>query len=109
MHAERILQLKQFLENDPNDPFLLYALATEYVKSDADTALAYYEKLLQEHSQYVPTYYHAAALYASLGKQQKAEDTYLKGIETAKAAGDAHALRELQSAYGNWQFEQEEE
>lgn len=108
MHAERINQLKSFLEAEPNDPFLLYALATEYAKSEADTALFYYEKLLKEHPTYVPTYYHAAALYSGLGDQEKAEETYLTGIETAKKAGDSHALRELQSAYLNWQFEQED-
>ena len=105
MHAERINQLKSFLEKEPNDPFLIYALATEYAKTEPDTALAYYEKLLNEHASYVPTYYHAAALYAHLGEQEKAEETYLKGIETARQAGDSHALRELQSAYSNWQFE----
>lgn len=109
MHAERIIQLKKYLESDPNDPFLLYALATEYVKSDPEMAKSYYEKLLLEHPSYVPTYYHAAALYANLGMQEKAEKTYKKGIETARQANDAHALRELQSAYSNWQFEQEED
>ncbi len=108
MHAERIIQLKQFLEKDPDDPFLLYALATEYMKGDTEKARFYYEKLLREHPSYVPTYYHAAALYAYLEEQEKAAATYLKGIETAKLAGDSHALRELQSAYANWQFEQED-
>ena len=108
MHAERINQLKSFLKVEPNDPFLIYALATEYAKSEPETALIHYEKLLREHPSYVPTYYHAAALYDQLGNQEKAEETYLTGIETAKLAGDFHALRELQSAYTNWQFEQED-
>lgn len=109
MHAERILQLKKFLADDPEDPFLLYALATEYIKKEPRTALSYFEKLLHEHPAYVPTYYHAAALYAELDMQQAAEATYQTGIEKAREAGDAHALRELQGAYTNWQFEQDEE
>lgn len=108
MQAERIRQLENFLKEDPNDPFNLYALATEYLKQDAAKAMAFYEKLLQEHPHYVPTYYHAAALYGQLAQADKADATYRKGIATAKKAGDAHALRELQSAYSNWQFEQEE-
>jgi tetratricopeptide (TPR) repeat protein len=108
MHAERILQLKKYLANDPNDPFLIYALATEYVKEEPQTALNYFEKLLKEHPAYVPTYYHAAALYAGLDMQEKAEATYQAGLKAAKEAGDAHALRELQGAYTNWQFEQDD-
>lgn len=108
MHAERITQLLKFLEAEPNDPFLLYALATEYVKHQPDKALAFFEKLLNEHPDYVPTYYHAAALYNELGLQDKAGRSYRAGIEKAREAGDSHALRELQSAYTNWQFEQDE-
>ena len=109
MHAERILQLKKFLADDPQDPFLLYALATEYVGNEPKTALSYFEQLLQEHPSYVPTYYHAAALYAELDLQEEAEKTYLAGLKAAREAEDGHALRELQSAYTNWQFEQEED
>ncbi|WP_017731660.1 hypothetical protein [Nafulsella turpanensis] len=105
MHAERISQLKKFLEDDPNDPFLLYALATEYVKEAPQTALTYFEQLLLEHPDYVPTYYHAAALYTDLDLQDKAEEVYKTGIIKARQAGDSHALRELQTAYTNWQFE----
>lgn len=107
MHAERISQLKKFLEEDPNDPFLLYALATEYVKDDPPTALTYFEQLLVDHPDYVPTYYHAAALYSELNLQEKAEETFKTGILKAEQAGDTHALRELKTAYTNWQFEQD--
>ena len=107
MHAERINQLKKFLEDDPHDPFLLYALATEYLKTDPIRARSFYEQLLKNHPDYVPTYYHAAALYAELGEAKKAENIYQKGIDTARKAGDTHALRELQTAYTNWQFEQD--
>lgn len=31
MSNARITRLLEFLENEPNDPFLNYALATEYV------------------------------------------------------------------------------
>ena len=107
MQTDRIRQLKKFLEDDPQDPFLLYALAMEYVKTDQQEARFYYHKLLDEHSEYVPTYYHAAAFFAHTGEEEKAEATYQKGIEMARKAGDTHALRELQNAYTNWQFEQE--
>ena len=107
MDTDRIQQLKKFLEEDPKDPFLLYALATEYNKINPQEALTFYQKLLNEHPEYVPTYYHAAALYAELGEAEKADATYQKGIEVAQNNHDTHALRELKTAYLNWQFEQE--
>ena len=35
---ERIEQIKTFLKDTPNDPFLSYALATEYVSLGQDTS-----------------------------------------------------------------------
>ncbi|MFA0964278.1 tetratricopeptide repeat protein [Roseivirga sp. BDSF3-8] len=101
----RLQQLLGFLKEEPDDPFLLYAIATEYNGTDTQKALHYYERLLQEHPDYVGTYYHAAALYADIGEQEKAEAIYTKGIKTAGKAGDLKALQELQNAYTNFQME----
>lgn len=95
----RLEQLFDFLKEDPNDPFTLYAIATEYLKSDVQKALTYYEKLLTEHPEYVGTYYHAAKLYADLGRNEEAENTFKKGIEVSEAAGNRNANRELKGAY----------
>lgn len=95
----RLEQLFDFLKEDPNDPFTLYAIATEYLKSDTDQALRYYEKLLIEHPNYVGTYYHTAKLYADLGRNEDALRTFLKGIEVSEAAGNRNANRELKGAY----------
>ncbi|MCU0353862.1 MAG: tetratricopeptide repeat protein [Cytophagales bacterium] len=95
----RLEQLHAFLLEDPDDPFTLYALATEYLKTDVNQALAYYEKLLAEHPNYVGTYYHAARLYADLGRADDAQKTYRKGLEVSQAAGNRNAHRELQAAY----------
>ena len=34
MQSTRLTKLLEFLESDPNDPFVLYALATEYNSSN---------------------------------------------------------------------------
>lgn len=106
-NVERIEQLLNFLKDEPNDPFLLYALAVEYTPSDPTEALRYFEKLLHEHENYTASYYHAAALYASLGDPDKAEKTYRKGIEVCKKQEKTHALTELRSAYMNFLDEKE--
>ncbi|RAU82943.1 tetratricopeptide repeat protein [Pontibacter arcticus] len=99
MNATRLAQLFQFLEEDPNDPFTLYAIATEYRTEDKQKAMEYYEKLLAAHENYVGTYYHAASLYNELGQPDKAESTYKKGILIARQEGNMHAFSELQQAY----------
>ena len=101
MQEQRIVMLQKMLEENPNDPFLLYALALEHRKLDLNQALSWFERLLQQHADYLPTYYHAAALYIDLGQPQEAKLTYQKGIALAQQQQDAHALRELKNAYQN--------
>ena len=100
---QRIEKLLQFLAEDPNDSFTLYALATEYKKTDKQKALEYFEKLLNEHENYVGTYYHAAALYDRLGKENEARLTYQKGMKIAREANNMHAFSELQGAFNKFQ------
>ena len=66
----------------------------------------YYDKLLMDHPTYLGTYYHAAALYAENIDRVKAERIYLKGIELAKQQSENNALRELENAYLNFQFDE---
>ncbi len=105
MSQARLEQLLQFLKEEPHDAFLLYAIATEYTKTNVQQALAYYEDLLQNHPHYVPTYYHAANLYADLDEREKAEQTYQTGIQKAQEQQDTLALRELRNAYQEFLFE----
>ncbi len=114
----RINQLLEFLEKEPNDTFLIYAIATEYLKTDTQKALVYYENLLQNHSDYIPTYYHAAELYANLENYEKANQVYLKGIEICETkVMEAQkqnkvilkSLQELKSAHEIFLMEFEDE
>jgi tetratricopeptide (TPR) repeat protein len=109
MQNERLAQLFKFLEEDPQDPFTLYAIAMEYEKIKPLEALGYYERLLNEHEDYVGTYYHAAKLYAVLGKPEEAEATFKKGLLIAQKHADRHAHRELQNAYNEFLFEEDED
>ncbi|MGB4398677.1 MAG: tetratricopeptide repeat protein [Daejeonella sp.] len=102
MHHIRLQKLLHFLANEPHDPFLKYALATEYLNAkDLDTALGYYEDLLANHPEYVGTYYHAGKLYELLNRKDQAIVTYKKGMEVSRKAGDMHALSELQGVYNS--------
>ncbi|WPP51310.1 tetratricopeptide repeat protein [Catalinimonas niigatensis] len=108
MSQARLQQLFGFLEEDPHDPFTLYAIALEYQKLHDEKARHYFEKLLLEHPDYVATYYHAARFYLDLGLKEKAEQTYQLGIEKAKSQQNMLTLRELQNAYNQYLFEEED-
>ncbi|WP_214070442.1 tetratricopeptide repeat protein [Mucilaginibacter sp. dw_454] len=100
METSRLDKLLEFIKNEPNDEFLKYALATEYLRlNDANRALEYYEDLVTNHPQYAGTYYHLGKLYEALGRKDDAIKTYEKGMEITKAKRDNHAFAELQSIY----------
>lgn len=102
MHRNRLQKLLDFLENEPNDPFLKYALATEYLNSnEPDTALLYYEDLIRNHSDYVGTYYHLGKLYEALDRKNEAIVTYQNGMAIARKLNDMHAFSELQAVYNS--------
>lgn len=100
MQADRLQKLLDFLKDEPNDEFLQYALATEYLRlNDTDKALQYYEKLVADHPNYTGTYYHLGKLYETLGRKDEALTIYQQGIQITRQKRDNHALSELQSAY----------
>lgn len=105
MNPNRIMQLEKFLQEDPTDPFTKYALALEHIDSQKEKSLEFFEDLLKNHSDYIGTYYHAAALYAEMNNRERAETIYQQGIEMAKQLQEAHALKELQSAYMNFLYD----
>jgi tetratricopeptide (TPR) repeat protein len=92
-------QIISFLQSAPEDEFLNYALATEYIaEGNTVEAEAIFQKLIHDHPHYVPTYYHLGKLLERKFDNKSAISIYRLGIEAAKRAKDNHALSELQSA-----------
>jgi len=106
-NLNRIDQLLKFVEEEPDNPFNLYALALEYQNFDSNKAAYYYDQLLKEHESYIPTYYHAAAFYTEQRSLERAKQIFEKGIALSKEQNKAHALKELQNAYQNFLFEED--
>lgn len=107
--VNRLEKLLEFIDNDPNDPFLKYALATEYLRlNNQGEALKFYIDLVQNHEDYVGTYYHLGKLYELRQEQESALKIYQKGMEVAKKIKDHHALSELMGVYNSLQDEMED-
>ena len=100
MSTRRLDQLLTFLAGSPEDPFILYAIASEYVKlKDQDQALVYFQKLLEIKPDYVGAYYHFGRLYESMGEKEQALAIYQQGMSVAKQVQDQHAWSELYTVY----------
>ncbi|TGE15413.1 tetratricopeptide repeat protein [Hymenobacter elongatus] len=94
----RLQQLLGFYAEDPNDAFIIYALATEYRTTEPQRAMEYYQKLLDEHPDYVGTYYHAGKMLEYLQNPEEAEKVYRRGLQVSRKAGQMHAASEIQQA-----------
>ena len=102
----RIDQIRQFLQDSPNDSFLRYALAQELQKQgDVEAAKEAYLWLTDNQPSYVATYYHLGKLLIAQGEKEAALAWFNLGIEQAKAAKELHALSELQSAKLELEYE----
>ncbi len=91
--------LQKMVAARPDDPFPKYGLAMEFKKLERhDEAVAAFERLLDAHPGYVPSYLMFGNLLEALGRAQDAAGIYGRGIAAAEAAGDEHAVGELRAA-----------
>ena len=91
--------LKQFVEQNPTDPFPRYGLAMELKsRGELEAARAEFATLIERASDYVATYLMYGNLLAELGEPEEAGAIYRRGIEVARQAGDGHAASELSAA-----------
>lgn len=99
MEKSRLETLQEFIAANPNDSFVRYGLAQEYVKSgQPEKALDQFQQLLRLNPNYVAAYYHAGQTLEKLGKREEARALYTQGIEVTTRTGDQHAQSELQAA-----------
>lgn len=105
----RLEELHQLQAEEPNDPFLLYALAMEYRQQAPQKMRAYLEQLRAQHPQYPGTYYHLAKAYIEVGELKAARRTFEEGLPVCRQAKKEKLLQELESAYQEFLFEYEDE
>jgi hypothetical protein len=72
MLTDRIMLLEEYLKEDPDDAFILYALALEYIKASShDKAGEYFVKLREKHPDYLPMYYHYGKFFEKTNDKLK--------------------------------------
>ncbi len=102
MSKDRLTTLLDYLQQKPEDSFLLFAVAKEYEqRDDLSQALLHYTKLKSVDPNYIGLYYHLAKLYEAINEDHLAMSTYNEGVELAQKLGDFHALSELNNARTN--------
>lgn len=92
---ERLDELRELLKEDPNDPFLHYALAVEEAKTAPEGLIPKLETLKVQFPDYLP-------IYDRLAREYLAQDDEVTCLSNAKAAlklaleqGNAIAVREM--------------
>jgi hypothetical protein len=83
------------LAEDPNEPFLHYAICLEIMKKDGDAALPLFRELLLAHPSYLPAYFQTARLMAENGLTNEAVEVLDLGLPVAESQADFHALSEM--------------
>lgn len=96
----RLEQLRNFLKESPQDPFLKYAYTMELLKlGQEEQAAEGFEDLVSNHEDYVGTYYHYGKFLDARGQKDLALEIYEKGMEIAQSKRNFHALGELKNAH----------
>ena len=102
----RLNKLLDLLKQDPDDSFLLFAVAKEYEKNGNDTeAILKYTSIIGKDPGYIGTYYHLAKLYALTEEREKALTIYHLGIKECKKVNDMHSMAELTTAMANYEMD----
>ncbi len=105
----KLRKLALLIKENPNDSFSKFALALEFIKiGNNNKALALFENIEENDPEYVGVYYHLGKLYAEIGENKNAIDTYKKGIEVSTNQQDNHSKAEIQSALFELEMELED-
>lgn len=96
--VDRLTELRAMLADEPDDVFLLYAIAQEHARqNDLPQAVAFYDRVIEVDPAHGYAYYHKARCQQARGDVSGARDTILAGLSQMRLSGDAHAAGELEA------------
>lgn len=104
-NLDRLQLLRDFIEEEPENPFNYYALALELREKEPNEAVFLFDFILENHADYLPVYFPAAHFFAELNQIQKVKEIFEKGIALAELKKETKTLKELKNAFQNFLFE----
>ena len=91
----RMAHIEALLTDEPQDSFLRYGLAMEYVSAGDEITAADLLVKLANDSAYVPAFLQAGQVLSRLNRFEDACVVLRRGIEAAKSQGNSHAEGEM--------------
>lgn len=102
----RIESLLSLLDENPDDPFLIYALGQEYAKTGQSLqAFLSYELLVNDHPDYVATYMPYAKMLYDAGNRSGGIQLLERGIEAGLRNKEDHAVSEMRGLLNLWRMD----
>ena len=109
MATDRLRALQDFLRDNPDDPFLWFAIAKEYEGiGQLDQAVSYYTELRRRYPDYVGLYFHLGKCYILKGQPELAVAVWRGGKNPAQQAGCRPGLAELTSVLSEFSDDDED-
>ena len=94
--SERIRELQELLEDEPDDGLLNFTLGQEYLTAgDAAAALPHLEKVVAVDPRYTVAYRYLGTALEQLGRRDDAAAAWERGIAVAGETGDIQAGKEM--------------
>ncbi len=89
-------QIEELLKSDPDDLFLLYALAMAYIsEGDTEEGLNRLDDVIERDPNYVAAYFQKGQTLAGEGNTSDAKLAITQGIDVARKIQDSHAEGEM--------------
>ena len=95
--VDRLEQLQEMLKEDPNDPFLHYAVGLELAKKkNYQEAMSAFQQVIQLDETYIAAYYQLGILFIEIDIVDVAKTYIEKGMEIAMLKKDFKSKGELE-------------
>lgn len=92
----RMDQILKMLEREPNDVFLNFGLAMEFVKANRlEDAVVQFQKVIDLDGDYTAAWFQKGNTLVTLGRLHEASAVLRAGIEVAERIGNQHAASEM--------------
>ena len=97
--VNRLEQLQNMLQAEPEDDFLQYAIAMEYISMrTVEKAIPYLKHIVKQNPDYLACYYQLGKCAEELKQIEEAKTYYQLGIEIAEKQNKLKTRNELKQA-----------